>query len=127
MENEIPGITVWDRNKKKDINIIMNDKIVLNEVNNSGDRIHLYFNGWIGLYLAYGVSAYLLSKETDVSPSYSEDMQMPVAVINSVHYDILKQKLEVLKKVENYRCLKTKAAYSEDEYSEWAGALRNKS
>jgi len=47
----------------------MNEKIVLNEVNNAGDRIHLYFNGWVGLYVAYGVSAFLLSKETKVSPA----------------------------------------------------------
>ena len=105
----------------------MSDKIVLNEVNNLGDRIHLYFNGWVGLYVAYGISAFLLSKETEVSPSYSQDMQMPVAVVNAGHYDMLKQKLEVLEKVENYRCLKAKATYSEDEYSEWASALRNKS
>ena len=102
----------------------MNEKIVLNEVNNAGDRIHLYFNGWVGLYVAYGISAYLLSKETKVAPSYSVDLQMPVAVINTGHYDLLTQRLEVLKKVENYRCLKTSVAYDEEAYSEWAGALR---
>ena len=102
----------------------MSESIVINEINNRGDRIHLYFNGWVGLYVAYGVSAYLLSKETEVSPSYSEDMQMPVAVINSGHYDMLKQQLEVLKKVENYRCLKPKAEFNENEYDEWASQLR---
>ena len=102
----------------------MNEKIVLNEVNNAGDRIHLYFNGWVGLYVAYGISAFLLSKETKVSPSYSQDMQMPVAVINSAHYDELKKELEVLKKVENYRCLKAKAQYNDHEYDEWAATLR---
>lgn len=102
----------------------MIEKIVLNEVNNAGDRIHLYFNGWVGLYVAYGISAYLLSKETKVAPSYSVDLQMPVAVINTGHYDLLTQRLEVLKKVKNYRCLKTSVAYDEEAYSEWAGALR---
>lgn len=105
----------------------MNENIVLNEVNNRGDRIHMYFNGWVGLYVAYGVSAFLLSKETEVSPSYSEDMQMPVAVINAGHYDQLKQQLEVIKKIDNYRCLKADIPYDEKGYSEWAGALRTKS
>ncbi len=102
----------------------MNEEIVLNEVNNTGDRIHLYFNGLVGLYVAYGVSAFLLSKETDVSPSYSHDMQMPVTVINSAHYNELKNELEVLKKVDNYRCLKANAQYNDSEYDEWASALR---
>ncbi len=102
----------------------MNDKIVLNEVNNVGDRIHLYFNGLVGLYVAYGISAFLLAKETEVSPSYSDDMQMPVAVINAGHYDMLEQQMEVLKKVENYRCLKAIAAFDENEYTEWASQLR---
>ena len=97
---------------------------MLNEVNNRGDRIHMYFNGWVGLYVAYGVSAFLLSKETEVSPSYSEDMQMPVAVINAGHYDQLKQQLEVIKKIDNYRCLKPNVAYYEAEYTEWASLLR---
>lgn len=105
----------------------MSEKIVLNEVNNAGDRIHLYFNGWVGLYVAYGISAYLLSKETKVAPSYSVDLQMPVTVINTGHYDLLTQRLEVLKKVENYRCLKAEAEYNEEAYSEWASALRMKS
>ena len=102
----------------------MSDRIVLNEVNNAGDRIHLYFNGFVGLYVAYGISAFLLSKETEVAPSYSVDMQMPVAVINSGHYDTLKQRLEVLKKVDNYRCLRPKAEFNENEYDEWASQLR---
>ena len=102
----------------------MSDKIVLNEVNNTGDRIHLYFNGSVGLYVAYGISAFLLSKETKVTPKYSDDMQMPVVVINVGHYDQLEQRLEVLEKVENYRCLKATVAYDESEYSEWASQLR---
>ena len=34
----------------------------MNEVNNPGTEIHLYFNGYVGLYVAYGISACLLSK-----------------------------------------------------------------
>jgi len=102
----------------------MSENITRNEILNDGRTIHLYFNGMIGLYVAYGISAYLLSKETKVAPSYSVDLQMPVAVINTGHYDLLTQRLEVQKKVENYRCLKTSVAYDEEAYSEWAGALR---
>ena len=102
----------------------MSTNITINEVNNDGTAIHLYFNGWVGLYVAYGISAFLLSKETEVAPSYSEDMQMPVAVINVAHYNLLKEKLEVTRKRDSYRCLKADVAYDEKEYDEWAALLR---
>ena len=102
----------------------MSERIVINEVNNNGTEIHLYFNGFVGLYVAYGISAYLLSKETEVVPSYSEDMQMPATVINVAHYNLLKEKLEVIKKTNNYCCLKATATYDENDYSDWASELR---
>ena len=102
----------------------MNEIITINEVKNDGSYIHLYFNAWLGLYVAYGVSAYLMSKQTEVSPSYSEDMQMPVVVINVAHYDLLKQQLEVLKKDNNYRCLKSDIPYDDDDYTAWASEIR---
>ena len=102
----------------------MNENITKNEILNDGKTINLYFNGMIGLYVAYGISAYLLCKYAKAKPSYSDDMQMPVVVINAGHYDQLEQQLEVLGKIENYRCLKATVAYDENEYSEWASQLR---
>lgn len=102
----------------------MSEYITMNEVNNPGTEIHLYFNGYVGLYVAYGISAFLLSKETEVSPSYSVDMQMPAAVINVAHYNLLKEKLEIKRETENYRCLKVTTPYDENEYAEWASNLR---
>ena len=40
----------------------MNENISRNEIFNDGKTIHLYFNGMIGLYVAYGISAFLLCK-----------------------------------------------------------------
>ena len=102
----------------------MSENITINERSNDGTQIHLYFNGFVGLYVAYGKSAFLLSKETEVSPSYSEDLQMPVVVINVAHYNLLKEKLEVVKKLDGYSCLKPDVVFEEKEYSEWAGRLR---
>lgn len=102
----------------------MNEIITRNEVFNDGKTIHLYFNGLVGLYAAYGVSAFLLSRMTEVSATYSVDMQMPVVVLNSTHYELIKQQLEVVKEVSNYRCLKVKEPYDENAYSDWASQLR---
>lgn len=102
----------------------MNENIVKNELLNNGQTIHLYFNGMIGLYVAYGISAYLLCKYAKAKPSYSEDMQMPVAVINAEHYEVLKKKLGLSKNRSNYRCLIVDETADMDEYSDWAGQLR---
>jgi len=37
------------------------DLITLNEVQNDGKTIHLYFNTEVGLYVAYGFSAFFAS------------------------------------------------------------------
>jgi len=102
----------------------MNEKITLNEVMNDGKTIHLYFNGMIGLYVAYGISAYLLCKNTKAKPSYSEDMQMPVAVLNAEHYEEMKIKLGLSESVKNHRCFVVKEKADDDEYVEWANKLR---
>ena len=102
----------------------MNENITKNEILNDGKTIHLYFNGMIGLYVAYGISAYLLCKYAKAKPSYSDDMQMPVAVINAEHYETLEEQLGLEKTFKNYRSLKVETAYDENEYDEWASALR---
>ena len=102
----------------------MSENITRNEVLNDGRTIHLYFNGMIGLYVAYGISAFLLTKYAKAKSSYSEDMQMPVAVINAEHYEELKRLLGLSKDIKNYRCLEVAETYNENEYDEWASQLR---
>ena len=77
----------------------MTEIIAKNEVLNDGRIIHLYFNSMVGLYVAYGVSAYLLCKHAHARPSYSEEMQMPAAVINAGHYEELKKQIDDLREL----------------------------
>jgi len=102
----------------------MNEIITRNELFNDGKTIHLYFNGLVGLYAAYGLSAYLLSKCAEVTPSYSDSMQMPVVVINAMHYGEVSQKLSLKKDCGNYRCLIVEDGADMDAYGAWASALR---
>ena len=105
---------------------MLNEDITKNEVLNDGKTIHLYFNSMVGLYVAYGVSAYLLCKHAHARPSYSEEMQMPAAVINAGHYEELKKQIGLSKTIRNHRRLIVKDAADMDEYSEWASQLRVK-
>lgn len=102
----------------------MTEIITRNEVMNDGRTIHLYFNGFIGLYAAYGYSAYLLCENTKARISYSDDMQMPVVVINSVHLGELKNTLKVDTHRKGYYRFLVDNALNEDEYTEWANQVR---
>ena len=57
------------------------DLITLNEVQNDGKTIHLYFNQEVGLYVAYGCSAFCAAHIVNIIAAFSEDMQMPVALL----------------------------------------------
>jgi len=102
----------------------MNEFISKNEIFNDGKTIHLYFNGMIGLYVAYGISAYLLCQNVKAKPSYSVEMQMPVAVINAEHYEELVKLLGLSKNQNSYRCLVVDTPADMDAYSDWAYQLR---
>ena len=102
----------------------MNEIVTINEVRNDGRSIHLYYNGLMGLWTAYGVSAFILSNVTTVNASYSENLQMPVVVINTAHLELVKQKLNVAKYKNGYYCLTVEKAIDKDVYKEWAASLR---
>ena len=102
-----------------------NENITMNEVENDGRTIHLYFNGVVGLYAAYGLSAFILSQLTEVKPSFSDDMQMPVVVINHARYELLKEKLIVVREARNYRCLWVEEPIDEQAYDEWVDVIRS--
>ena len=103
----------------------MNEEITRNEIFNDGRGIHLYFNGMIGLYVAYGISAFLLCRYAQAKPSYSEEMQMPVAVINAERYERLEKQIGLTSARENYRWLEAEEAADMEEYADWAAGVRS--
>lgn len=74
------------------------DVITKNEMANDGQSVYLYYDAMAGVYLAYGWSAYYTTMVINPYLSYSEDVQMPVALLNRDHILYLRQSL---KKVEH--------------------------
>lgn len=103
----------------------MNDVITRNEVLNDGRSVHLYFNGLVGLYACYGVSAFLACRLSGASPSYSSEMQMPVAVLNADRCGRLVLQGTLVRDVRGYRCVRVSSPVSDDEYAAWACRLRS--
>ena len=102
----------------------MNETITCNEVLNDGRTVHLYFDGRVGLHVAYGISAFLLSRAVEAAVSYSMDMQMPAAMVDTACRKRLEQRMEVLEDTHGYCCLRSGDSMDEAGYADWAGDLR---
>lgn len=101
------------------------NEITLNEVTNDGRTVFLYYDDMAGLYLAYGLSAYYVTLVTDPYMSYSDEMQMPVALLRRSHILSLRQgmkKIEHLQK--KYYRFEMMHKIGEDGYDKWAQKIR---
>lgn len=99
--------------------------ITKNEVENDGKTIHLYFNTEIGLYVAYGFSAFFAAHIVDVIAAFSEDLQMPVALMRKP--DVTELRLSTIKHIHDYHeyyKLSLKKALALDDYVRWANSVK---
>lgn len=61
------------------------------EAANDGQTIHLFFDETVGVYLAFGLSAYYSTMVVTPYVSFSEALQMPVALLRRGHVNSLRQ------------------------------------
>lgn len=104
---------------------ISKDVITANEVQNNGKTIHLYFNTEVGLYVAYGFSAFFASHIVNVITAFSEDMQMPVALMRKP--DVKDLRMSTVKHQHDYHeyyQLELKNEIPLDDYTRWANSTR---
>lgn len=101
------------------------DLITSNEVQNDGKTIHLYFDTEVGLYVAYGFSAFFASHIVDVITAFSEDLQMPVALMRKP--DVTELRLSTIKQQHNYHKyyrLELKQELALNNYKRWANSVK---
>lgn len=63
---------------------------------NDGQTIHLFFDETVGVYLAFGLSAYYTTMVVTPYVSFSEALQMPVALLRMGHINSLRQAMTKL-------------------------------
>ena len=103
------------------------DTITLQEVGNDGRSVFLYYDGMAGVYLAFGLSAYYTTMVTDPYMSYSEDMQMPVALLRRNHINALRQSLKRVEHTEReYYRFQLRQTIGEEGYAKWAQTMLEK-
>lgn len=101
------------------------EEITINEVQNDGKTIHLYFNPEIGLYVAYGFSAFFAAHIVDVIAAFSEDLQMPVALMRKP--DVSELRLSTVKHQHDYHQyykLELKHELPLDDYARWVDSVK---
>ncbi len=105
--------------------------ITLNECQNDGYTIHLYYNPIVGIWTAYGISAYALRLFGKTHAQYNqrgfaEDLQMPCTVADKHTIDILFSTInkEVLAD-ETYLKFRLEDKIDTEAYRRWAAKLRN--
>lgn len=99
--------------------------IAMNEKMNDGKTIHLYFNSEIGLYVAYGYSAFYVTHIVNVMAAFSENQQMPVVLMRK--RDVSELRLATEKKQHDYHQyyrLELKHALRLDGYSRWEDSVK---
>ena len=102
-------------------------KITLHEVGNDGRTIFLYYDELAGLYLAFGLSAYYTTMVTDPYMSYSEELQMPVALLRREHILYLRQSVKKVEhEVKKYYRFELKQTIGEEGYDKWVQRIRDK-
>ena len=63
---------------------------------NDGQTIHLYYDETVGLYLAFGLSAYYSTMVVDPFISYSDSLNMPVVMLDRLQIKFLRQSMTKL-------------------------------
>jgi len=103
------------------------NKITLHEVGNDGRTIYLYYDDLAGLYLAFGLSAYYTTMVTEPYMSYSEELQMPVALLRREHVLLLRQSMrKVEHEPKHFYRFEMRQPVGEEGYQRWASKIREK-
>lgn len=104
----------------------MNEDVILkNEKMNDKKTIHLYFNSEIGLYVAYGISAFYVTHIINAMASYSEDLQLPVVLMRKK--EVSELRLATIKKQHDYHRyyhLELKHVLGLDGYNRWVDSVK---
>ena len=69
------------------------DLIAQQEAANDGQTIYLYYDDMVGMYVAYGLSAYYADMVTDPIISFSEAIGKPAALLGKQQVLYLRQGL----------------------------------
>lgn len=105
------------------------NNIINHESANNGNQIHLYYVEKIGMWCAYGYSAYSLrlfdkSNGYNSLRGYSKSLQMPCTITSNESIEpLLKSAIEIPLQTDTYISLRMHDIINTDAYNKWAHKL----
>jgi len=97
------------------------EEIRQQELKNDGQSVYLHYCSAIGLYVAYGLSAYYADMGTTPELNYSVAMQMPVALLDRrCVFDLKHVMTQVSHTADDEYCFRSRAPIGDDGYDRWA-------
>ena len=94
--------------------------IMQQEAANDGQTINLYYDDMVGMYVAYGLSAYYATMVVSPLLSYSEALKMPVALLGRLQIKILRQSVTKLEhQPQSYYRFRLRTKVGEAGYKRW--------
>ena len=97
------------------------------EAANDGQSVHLFYDETVGTYLAFGLSAYYTTMVVTPYVSFSNALQMPVALLRRNHINGLRQSLKKIEHtVKEFYRFQLRATIGEHGYEKWAQKVLNK-
>ncbi len=71
------------------------EEIIRNEKENDGQTVYMYYDPMVGVYAAYGLSAYYATMMVNTYSSYSYGVEMPVTLLRRVYVTMVRQRLKM--------------------------------
>ena len=91
---------------------------------NDGQTIHLFYDGMVGVYLAFGLSAYYTTMAVEPFISYSDALEMPVALLNRDQVKFLRQSVtKVEHQPQSYYRFRLRTKVGDAGYERWRKEL----
>lgn len=95
------------------------------EAANDGQTVYLYYNKDKQYYEAFGLSAYYADHVASPELSYSEELQMPVAILNRKDVLDLRQSMEIVEhEAFSYYRLLARGFMGTEGYDKWVAKIR---
>ena len=103
------------------------DLILQLETANDGQSIHLFYDETVGVYLAFGLSAYYSTMVVTPYLSFSEALQMPVALLRKGHVNAVRQSMTILEHTPySYYLFRMRQKVGDAGYERWMSQVIEK-
>ena len=90
------------------------------EIANDGQTIHLFYDDMVGMYLGFGLSAYYTTMVVEPFISYSNALEMPVALLDRLQIKFLRQSVtKVEHQPQSYYRFRLRTKVGEAGYDRW--------